>query len=159
MDTLQRKSPFSVHIGASFDHAVLDDILPLPSLLTGPYDIEPQPGQAELDLPITQNRFDQRALVKPVLSNLVKTGKDRSKVLLRFFRVEVLLDHPNSGAQLGSFPGEQASVRWKETCTRFWVKTGKDRSKRFWVTWSKPVKTGKDRSKLRFFARSPKLRG
>ena len=83
MDTLQRKSPFSVHIGASFDHAVLDDILPLPSLLTGPYDIEPRPGQAELDFAV---------------GNLVQTGKDRSKVLLRFF--EVLLDHPNSGAGL-----------------------------------------------------------
>jgi len=36
-----------------------------------------------------------------VLGNLVKTGKDRSKVLLRFF--EALLDHPNSGA--GLIPG------------------------------------------------------
>ncbi len=39
---------------------------------------------------------------------------------------QVLRGSITQTAGLGSFPGEQASFRWKETCTRFWV------------TWSKP---------------------
>ena len=90
----------------------------------------------------TQNRFDQRALVKPVLGNLVQTGKDRSKVLLRFF--EVLLDHPNSGS--GLIPGRTGQCPVERD---LYTVLGQNRER--------PLKSFAQ--VLRGFARSPKLRG
>jgi hypothetical protein len=85
------------------------------------------------------------------VGNLVQTGKDRSKVLLRFF--EVLLDHPNSGA--GLIPGRTGQCpveRDLYTVLGNLVKPGK--------TTERPLTTVESFAQvLRGLARSPKLRG